>query len=171
MAKKKNIFNITFLRHAESTGNAEGYFQGQGDFPLTELGRQQARALSARWIDEKREFDYVISSPLSRTRETAEIVTERLNLSIDEFDPIWMDSDSNVIATLASDEIKSSIRPDPLPEHIATLFTGNSCLPETFTDSIPSFFLTIKAKEYSSVSLSSSPIRPRPCPFSDIESG
>ena len=112
MAKKKNVFNITFLRHAESTGNSEGYFQGQGDFPLTELGREQARALAARWIDEKREFDYVISSPLSRTRETAEIVTESLNLKIDEFDPIWMERHNGKVTGLKHEEGRKSF-PQP----------------------------------------------------------
>ncbi|MBT3322761.1 MAG: histidine phosphatase family protein [Anaerolineae bacterium] len=91
MAKKDNRYKIVFLRHAESTGNAEGYFQGQGDFPLTQRGHEQAYALADRWKKEKREFDYIIASPLSRTRETAEIISENLNLSIDEFDPIWME--------------------------------------------------------------------------------
>ena len=91
MSKKDNRYKIIFLRHGESVGNAEGYFQGQGDFPLTERGREQAHALAARWVAEKREFDHIISSPLSRARETAEIITQALGIEIDEIDPIWME--------------------------------------------------------------------------------
>ena len=90
MKKKDDRYKIIFLRHAESVGNAEGYFQGQGDFPLTDLGRVQAHALAARWQEEGRGFDHAIASPLSRTRETAEIITAALDLPL-ELDPIWME--------------------------------------------------------------------------------
>ncbi|MBT3338456.1 MAG: histidine phosphatase family protein [Anaerolineae bacterium] len=99
MSKKDMRYRIIFLRHAESVGNAEGYFQGQDDFPLTERGREQANALAARWFKEKRKFDYAISSPLSRTRETAEIVAEKLQLDL-EFDPIWMERHNGAVTGL-----------------------------------------------------------------------
>ncbi len=99
MPKKDIRYKITLLRHAESVGNAEGYFQGQGDFPLTERGCEQAHALAARWLNEKRKFDYAICSPLSRTRETAEILAEKLELNL-EFDSIWMERHNGVVTGL-----------------------------------------------------------------------
>ncbi len=89
--KEKTAFNITLLRHGESVGNAEGYFQGQSDFPLTERGRAQARSLAARWKREKKEFDYIIASPLVRAHETAEIIAEALKHPIDETNTLWME--------------------------------------------------------------------------------
>ncbi len=103
MSKKDTRYRIIFLRHAESVGNAEGYFQGQGDFPLTERGREQAHALAERWFEENRKFDYAISSPLSRTRETAEILAEKLQLEF-EFDPIWMERHNGVVTGLKHEE-------------------------------------------------------------------
>ena len=47
------IFDIIFLRHGESVGNAESRWQGQADFPLTDKGRQQALALANRWNSEE----------------------------------------------------------------------------------------------------------------------
>ncbi len=73
MAERES-FDIIFLRHGESVGNAESRWQGQADYPLTDKGRQQAQALAERWLTEKRAFDYIISSPLSRASETAEII-------------------------------------------------------------------------------------------------
>lgn len=68
MENKPKLFFITLLRHGESVGNAESRWQGQADFPLTDRGREQARALAARWKRENAQFDHVISSPLSRAR-------------------------------------------------------------------------------------------------------
>ena len=64
------IYHITFLRHGESTGNAENRLQGLSDFPLSDTGRDQARALGERWQAEGLTFDMAITSPLSRARET-----------------------------------------------------------------------------------------------------
>src|SRR5450756_2964317 len=69
------IYTVTFLRHGESVGNLENRFQGHADFPLTETGRAQARALAERWHTEGRLFERVFSSPLARARETAEILS------------------------------------------------------------------------------------------------
>jgi len=61
-------YHIVFLRHGESVGNAEDRFQGQADFPLTDKGRAQAKALAERWLVEGVTFDRCISSPLLRAR-------------------------------------------------------------------------------------------------------
>lgn len=85
-------YHITLLRHGESIGNAESRLQGQADFPLTETGKQQSQALAKRWLGEGVTFNRVISSPLARSRQTAEIVASALNLPV-EYDPIWMERD------------------------------------------------------------------------------
>ena len=103
---------ITLLRHGESFGNANGYYQGQYDFPLTELGRDQAKLLAQRWIREQKSFDKVISSPLSRARETAEIIAKGLNLPL-EFDDDWKERNVGALSGLHEDEAKQRY---PLPE-------------------------------------------------------
>lgn len=104
--------NFVFLRHAESVGNAEGYFQGQEDFPLTERGKKQVRALKKRWKKEKRTFDHIISSPLSRARETAEGIATMLQMEI-EFDPIWMERHNGVVSGLKHEKARNTY---PLPD-------------------------------------------------------
>jgi len=101
---KKEIFDIIFLRHGESVGNAESRWQGQADFPLTDKGREQARALTDRWLVENRIFDCILASPLKRAKETADIIGDSLKLPI-ETDPIWMERNIGEIAGMTGEEV------------------------------------------------------------------
>lgn len=65
-----------FTRHGESYANADRIFAGIVDSPLTEKGRDEARAEGKRLEREKRTFSLIISSPLSRAYETATIIAE-----------------------------------------------------------------------------------------------
>jgi broad specificity phosphatase PhoE len=65
---------LLLIRHGQSVANTEGRLQGQLDSPLTELGRNQARALARRLAREEWSISVVYASDLSRTAETAEIL-------------------------------------------------------------------------------------------------
>jgi broad specificity phosphatase PhoE len=60
------------IRHAESTWNAAGRWQGHGDPPLSPAGRAQAAALAEQIRGEK--IEVLIASDLARCRETAAIL-------------------------------------------------------------------------------------------------
>lgn len=107
MENKPQPFHITVLRHGESVGNAESRWQGQADYPLTDTGRAQARALAKRWKYERMKFDLVIASPLERTRETAEIVASALNLNI-EFEPLWLERDNGEFSGLTVHDVRQN---------------------------------------------------------------
>ena len=64
---------VLLVRHAQTAWNAEGRWQGQHDVPLSDRGREQARALARRLEGEG--LALVVSSSLGRARETAEIVS------------------------------------------------------------------------------------------------
>jgi broad specificity phosphatase PhoE len=74
---------LAFVRHGESEWVAKGLFQGQGDSPLTELGRRQA-LLTARRIARRARRPVlplpagaprsVVHSPLARAAETAALI-------------------------------------------------------------------------------------------------
>lgn len=63
---------IYVVRHGETRSNVEGYLQGQTDDPINENGKALAVITGQAMKDIK--FDACISSPLSRARETAEII-------------------------------------------------------------------------------------------------
>ncbi|CAG0997575.1 partial putative phosphoglycerate mutase, partial [Anaerolineales bacterium] len=105
-------FYITLLRHGESVGNAEARWQGQSDFPLTDVGRAQARALAERWQREHVRFDFLISSPLTRARETAEIIASVLNVNI-EYDPLWLERDNGEFSGLTATEVRENFHHPP----------------------------------------------------------
>jgi broad specificity phosphatase PhoE len=71
----KNSFY--FLRHGQTTWNAEGRFQGHTDIPLNEVGLSQAH--DAATILARCPVDLIIASPLIRARKTAEIVARHLD--------------------------------------------------------------------------------------------
>jgi broad specificity phosphatase PhoE len=73
---------VYFVRHGQTDWNAEHRLQGQADIPLNALGREQAErngAKLAELIARPAEFDFV-ASPLSRTRETMELVRAAMGL-------------------------------------------------------------------------------------------
>lgn len=70
---------IYFIRHGESEANARKVFAGQkDDSVLTEKGKQQARATAKEIITEGIKIDRIITSPLKRASETAEIVAKEI---------------------------------------------------------------------------------------------
>ena len=63
------------VRHGEGRANVDGVIAGlSGCAGLTELGRRQVRALNARWAQTGFQPDVLVSSPVRRARETAEIL-------------------------------------------------------------------------------------------------
>jgi broad specificity phosphatase PhoE len=79
--------HLVLVRHGESTWNAEARLQGQLDPPLSDRGREQARALLP--LLDGVPPDRVISSDLSRARETADL----LGLRPARLDPRWREID------------------------------------------------------------------------------
>lgn len=111
MSTNKPVYRFVFLRHAESVGNVESRWQGQSDYPLTEKGRAQARALAERWKEEKVHFDLVITSTLARARETAQIATSLLDKAQIEFNPILKERHIGEMEGLTIEEVRQ--RPQP----------------------------------------------------------
>ena len=69
---------LYLLRHGQTEFNVKKLVQGRCDSPLTDLGRQQARAAAA-WLKAHGVVpDKVVSSPLGRAMDTASLVATEL---------------------------------------------------------------------------------------------
>ena len=78
---------IYFVRHGETDWNVEARLQGQRDVPLNPLGRVQAEEAAARLRAIVPACDGLayVASPLTRTRDTMELMRAALSLPASEY--------------------------------------------------------------------------------------
>jgi len=69
-----------FIRHGQTDWNLNDKLQGASDIPLNDTGREQAVEAAAALAGGP--WTAIVSSPLSRARETAAIIAERLGLEL-----------------------------------------------------------------------------------------
>lgn len=62
------------VRHGQTNWNVENRFQGQSNTSLTDIGKQQAKNLSEKF--KNIDVDLILSSPLQRAIDTANIINE-----------------------------------------------------------------------------------------------
>ena len=77
---------LYFVRHGETEYTRRGLLQGWLDIPLNDRGREQAAAAAARLVELG--AVEVISSPLARARETAEIIAAALGARVRVVEPL-----------------------------------------------------------------------------------
>jgi uncharacterized phosphatase len=71
---------FAFIRHGQTNWNRDRRMQGATDIPLNDVGRQQAADAVAELAGTQ--WDAIVSSPLSRARETAEIIAAGLGIEL-----------------------------------------------------------------------------------------
>jgi len=94
---------VWIARHAESTWNAEGRWQGQANPPLSPRGERQAEALAERLL--RCRIHTLISSDLARAAQTAHIAGLRLGLA-PRFEPRLRERDVGTWGGLTRAEIE-----------------------------------------------------------------
>jgi len=74
------LTTFALVRHGQTDWNAERRLQGATDIPLNDVGRVQARDAVA--VLAPYEWDAIVSSPLSRAAETADLIADGLGLTV-----------------------------------------------------------------------------------------
>ena len=122
-----SVLEVCFVRHAQSVSNAAGVWQGQGDSPLSDLGRAQVGALSPAISGYG--YDLALSSDLSRAASTAEALGAPV-----EHERRWREIDVGDWEGLTMDEVV-----ERFPEQISALrerrtfqIGGGESWPEVF---------------------------------------
>ena len=103
---------ITFMWHGRSRADDENVIEGRYDSPLTETGRDQARARGEELKTRGMGFDAIVASSLVRASETAEIVGEILDVDV-EIDADWMEMDNGPVAGMSHEE---ALEKYPMPD-------------------------------------------------------
>ncbi|GEN44433.1 histidine phosphatase family protein [Alkalibacillus haloalkaliphilus] len=103
--------DLLIVRHGQSVADIEGRHEGRADFPLTDLGKEQADKL-ATWVSAHYEVDRIISSPLKRALTTAESIAESVGVSVEQ-DRALMEWNNGQLAGELKSEAKEKY---PLPK-------------------------------------------------------
>jgi len=74
------LTTFALIRHGQTDWNAERRLQGSTDIPLNDVGRGQARDAVA--VVSGYAWDAIVSSPLSRAAETADLIAAGLGLPV-----------------------------------------------------------------------------------------
>ncbi len=75
---------LLLIRHGETTGDIEDRYGGSYDDHLTERGREQLKATAESVIDKG--IEIIFHSPLTRARESAEVIAESVGCPIKQWD-------------------------------------------------------------------------------------
>ncbi len=99
---------IYYVRHGQSTYNAENRYAGSTDVPLNELGFAQAREVANHLVTYQ--IDRIVCSPMLRTRQTATVINQELDLPIEFVDDL-RELNFGVFENVKKDEI-AQLYPD-----------------------------------------------------------
>jgi phosphohistidine phosphatase len=118
---------LLLARHADAGVSDPARWPDDADRPLTELGRATQRRISERVGDAGWSPAVIVSSPLLRARQTAEIIAEVCGVSaplvIAEAlaDTPDVDAVANVIASVGSEPIVALTGHSPWMDELASL--------------------------------------------------
>lgn len=72
---------VTLVRHGETSANVDGVWHGSTDTALSEAGQRQAERVAEHLARTRADASALYASPLTRARDTARPIAERLGLS------------------------------------------------------------------------------------------
>lgn len=104
---------LYLVRHGETDWNAERRIQGSTDIPLNDTGRRQAAATAV--LLERRTFDAVVASPLSRALETGSVIAAHLGLDRPATYPGLAERAYGEAEGLTNDEVLARYPHDDIP--------------------------------------------------------
>ena len=113
---------IYLARHGQNEDNVQGILNGHRDLPLTDLGREQAREAGSNIVEHNLTFDSVLTSPLLRARETAEIIAAAAKLPLPQVHPLLIERDFGVMTGRPAADIKRLCAPDIIETDTITYF-------------------------------------------------
>ena len=101
---EKPAIGLVLVRHGDTEWSRSGRYQGRSDRTLTAEGRAQALDAALRLRDGG--ISSMLTSPLRRARETADLIAERLGLGAPVVDPRLVEIDYGTWEGLTQAEVR-----------------------------------------------------------------
>jgi broad specificity phosphatase PhoE len=95
------MIKLFVIRHAQTAANDQHVTLGKLDWSLNPFGIQQAQNLANKISNQK--FDLIITSPLKRAQQTAELINQGIKLTLLE-DPLLEERDFGEMSGLTWEE-------------------------------------------------------------------
>jgi 2,3-bisphosphoglycerate-dependent phosphoglycerate mutase len=97
---------ILFLRHGESVDDVEDRYGGWADFDLTNKGKNQVTESAKKISSLNEKFEIVLSSPLKRAFQSAEIIASHLDVKLEVFEYLKERNLNGILAGMKKSEAK-----------------------------------------------------------------
>lgn len=78
--------HLYYARHGLSEFNMQYIWAGTSNTPLSEKGRKQMTEVGKSLVKQQIQIDLIIASPLSRTKESSEIIANEIGYELDKID-------------------------------------------------------------------------------------
>lgn len=97
---------LKIIRHGISEGNIKKIIQGtSGDYALSKAGIMETQSFAEKNYGNLKGVDTIVSSPTQRAKETAKIIAEKYNLSI-ELDENLIEFNPGILEGISHEEAK-----------------------------------------------------------------
>lgn len=127
------MLKIYIARHGQDEDNAQGILNGRRDRPLTFVGRQQAELLGEKIRKAGITFNSVYTSPLLRTRQTADMIASETHSPAPQTLDSLIERDFGAMTGLPVASITERCTPDIIPTDTVVYFLSPDGA-ETFPD-------------------------------------
>lgn len=105
---------IALVRHGETDWNRERRIQGATDIPMNDRGRAQSHGVAERLAATVPRWDAVVTSPLSRSAETAAIIAHRLGVDEPVHEPALAERRHGTLEGLTTEQ-RRRLEADAVP--------------------------------------------------------
>ena len=141
---------ILFVRHGESVDDIQDRYGGSADFDLTEKGKEQVSQCAKKisFLDEK--FEIVLSSPLKRALQSAEIISSELGVEMDIFEYLKERNLNGVLTGLVTSEAMKKY-PEVVETHNRWEYVDGSERTEDFDIRVKNAIRYLLKKEHNSL--------------------
>lgn len=116
---------LLLIRHGQSEADVLNVHEGRADYPLTELGRTQGKAMAAK-VESFFKPEIIWSSTLKRAAETTDILTNKVGCNDVRYVDELMEQHNGILAGMPLAEAEKI----PLPQYLHEAVEGG----ETFIE-------------------------------------